>query len=84
MRHANIRVRKANLPETVHPLLQQALIVLANSDKPLAYICRKSGVSRSAIIRWQRGEIRSPQVRTIDAALRAVGFGLGITERRRG
>lgn len=61
------------------PLLSQVLQHLASRSD--AYVCEKSGFSRSTLRAWRTGKTQRPQALSLQFALQTVGLILTITRK---
>jgi hypothetical protein len=63
------------------PHLRDVVKLLNNSTRTLKSIESKSGVCTSTMRNWKSGRTRSPQNKTIEFALRALGYERVIVKR---
>ena len=63
------------------PILHTVLELLRQSNRSNYSIAKEAGISPNTILRWQYGITRRPQVVTIRAVLRVLGYDLVLSRR---
>ena len=73
-------LRKYETPG-ISPLQRRVVMLMRNSGKKYGFITTKSGVCYSTLKNWETGKTRRPQVPTMNAVLKVLGYELDIVRR---
>jgi len=83
MSRTALKTEKYSYMDSEVGAVQRRTVMLMNNSKmTLTAICNKSGVSRTCLINWENGHTKRPQVPTINAVLKVLGYQLDIVPRK--